>query len=394
MPLALSKIEQKLRESPIRRIAQLLAEAKGHRNFISLGAGAPGLPPPKEVVSAMISALEKDPFNSVSYGSSKGSSKLRTLISEDLKSSYNLSYSAEEIAVTTGATGGIFLALEDIVNAGDEVIIPDPTYVGYPGPTIIDRARIRRIPVKREDNYQLTPQEVQKVISKKTAAIILLSPDNPTGRILSKENLKGIAELAIEHDFWLISDEIYKDIIYNGKHIPAAKFAPENTITLCSFSKSAAIPGLRLGYIYGPENAVEGIVKFNQYNSLCPNTLAQIGAEAFYKVKKKYLNYSVRIYKYRMEKMGTCIQKYLPLCNFVKPDGAFYYFVDFSKYLSKLKLNDEQFSHLLLEKKKLAAIPGHFFGKTGGNHLRLTFVTEKTERIEEGIKRIAELCID
>jgi len=387
MPLSLSKIEHEITESPIRKITNLLMEAAADPDIISFGGGAPSLPPHPEVVNAMTKALKEDTFNACRYGSTWGRKTIRELISTDLKKYGKLDFGLDQIAVTTGATGGIFLALEDLVNPGDHVIVPDPTYVGYPGPTVIDRAKLKRVPVYVDDDFQLTPEGVAEVISKKSKVIILLTPDNPTGRVLKKENLRGIAELAADHNCWILSDETYKDIVYGKKHEFVAKYAPENTITACTFSKSASIPGLRCGYVYGPKEAINGIIKFNQFVSLAPNTLSQIGAEAFFPIKETYVNKTViPTYKKRRDQMAKSLKKHLPEAKFTMPEGAFYFFVDMSAYIKE----DEKFANNLLENKKVILIPGKYFGEKGKLHERFTFVSETVDRIEEGIKRIAD----
>lgn len=389
MPLALSKIETELTESPIRRIAALLAEAKQKENIISFGGGAPSLAPPKEATDEMARVLKENPFRACSYGSTKGSTDLREKICADLKQQASLEITKEQVNVTVGATEAIFLALESLIDPGDELILADPTYVGYPGPSTMDRAKIVRVPTSLEDNFQLTPETVNEVAGKKTKAIILLSPDNPTGRVLDKKNLQGIAEISREKNFWIISDETYQDIVYDGEHNFAYPVSPENTVVVNTFSKSASMPGLRLGYMYGPEDIIESTMKFDQYVSLCPNTLSQIGARKFYDVKAKYHSEIVLpTYTERMEAMGKALKKYLPDAGFVKPQGAFYYFIDLSKYGVK---DDEEFSNKLLEQKEVVVIPGKFFGPSGKNHVRLTFVSESEERIDEGIKRMAEV---
>ncbi|HIJ98547.1 TPA: aminotransferase class I/II-fold pyridoxal phosphate-dependent enzyme, partial [archaeon] len=176
-----------------------------------------------------------------------------------------------------------------------------------------------------------------------------------------------------------------------GKHWPAYTFAPENTLSVFTYSKSCSAPAFRLGYIYGPQKAIEAIAKLSQYVNLCPSNISQIGAEAFYKVKKQYLQKTVLpTYRKRMEVMGKMLKKHLPDAGFVKPHGAFYYFVDFSLYLRDLKLNEEKFSEKLLKEKHVVVIPGRYFGQSGRRHCRLTFVSEKESRIKEGIQRIAE----
>ncbi len=349
------------------------------------------MPPPKEVVNAIISALKKGPFKAMSYTATKGNLSLREKICADVKKYDNVSISPEQVCLTIGATGAIDLALESVINPGDGIILADPTYAGFPGPGIKERAKIKYIQTRWQENFEIRTELIESLITKKTKALLLLSPDNPTGRVLNKETIKAVADFSSDHNFWLITDETYKDIIYEGKHYAAYNFAPENTISVSSYSKSVSSPALRLGYAYGPQKAIDGIAKLSQYVNLCPSNISQIGAEAFYNVKKHYLKKEVLpIYRRRMEFMGKMLKKYLPLAGFVKPQGAFYYFVDFTLYLKDHKLDDEKFSAKLLEGKHVVVIPGRYFGKSGENHCRLTFVSENEKRIEAGIKRIAE----
>ena len=394
MPLDLATIDHELRESPIRKIALLLSGQKHAKDIISFGGGAPSLPPPKEVVNSLITALRKDPKGTMSYTATNGNLSLREKIYGDLKKHEHVSINPKQVAITTGATGAIDLALESLINPGDEIILADPTYAGYPGPGIKERARIKYVPTKWQDNFEINADALRSQITRKTKAFILLSPDNPTGRVLSKESIKAICDLAKDKDFWIITDETYKDILYEGRHWPAYNFAPDNTLSIFTYSKSASSPALRLGYVYGPEAAIDGIVKLNQFVTLCPSNISQIGAEAFYAVKKKYLRTKVLpIYKKRMEAMGRALSEYLPLAGYVKPQGAFYYFVDFTLYLRDLKISEVKFAERLLKEKHVVVIPGRFFGKSGENHCRLTFVAETEERIAEGIKRIADFFV-
>src|SRR3989344_6938185 len=209
MPLELATIEHELRESPIRKIAALLAESKSHKDIISFGGGAPSLPPPREVVNAIISVLKKDPFKAMQYTATKGNLSLREKICADLKKYEKISITSGQVALTIGATGAIDIALESIINQGDEIILSDPTYAGYPGPTIKERAKIRYVPTKWQENFDLKTDLIQKLINRRTKALLLLSPDNPTGRVLSTETVKAVADFAKEHKFWLITDETY-----------------------------------------------------------------------------------------------------------------------------------------------------------------------------------------
>ncbi len=382
--------------SPIRRIAALLAVARRRRDIISFGGGAPSLEPPKELVEEAIKILkEHDNTRPFAYGATKGLLELREIISMDLKKYGGIEYSPDQIIVTEGATEGIYIALSAVVDKGDEIILMDPTYLGYSEPIKLLEGKIVRLPVYIEDDFQPSLDLLNEKITDKTKAIMILSPDNPTGRVIREEIAKGIVDLANDHDFWIIADDTYKHIIYEGKHvwISALENAYERTITVCTFSKSASLPGLRLGYVYGPEEAVECMERIKQYLTLCPNTFSQMVVKKFLEgdMKERYIKEVViPTYKERRDVMGKALEEHLPDAVINWPAGAFYFFVNLSNYLERIGMDDEEFANKLLEEKNVVVIPGKYFGENGRNHVRLTFVSESNERIVRGIELISE----
>ncbi|MEZ0346526.1 MAG: pyridoxal phosphate-dependent aminotransferase [Infirmifilum sp.] len=385
---------QTIVSSPIRRIATLLDEARRKGDIISFGGGAPSLPPPPEVVDYLVENLKKSPQKTVAYGSTRGMLELRELIAQDLKKYWNVSYDPkEEIMIVNGGTEGIYLALGAILEPGDEVILIDPTYVGYAEPIRLFGGRVRHVPVRVEEGYQPSIEEVKKVVSPLTKAFILLSPDNPTGRIVTPEFVSGLVKLAQEYDFWIIFDAVYKHISY-GRPTPWVDSFPgarERTITINSFSKEASIPGFRLGYVTAPPEVLEAMEKIKQYVSLAPDTPGQIAMIKFYEtgLKEHYLNEIVLpTYKKRRDLMYKLIMEYLPDAQTTLPEGAFYFFVNIQRYLEAMGRDDEEFSNRLLYRKSVVVIPGKYFGENGKGHVRMTFVSEPEERIEEGIKRM------
>jgi aspartate aminotransferase len=223
---------------------------------------------------------------------------------------------------------------------------------------------------------------------------MLLSPDNPTGRVIKKEIAKAILDLAVDHGFYIYCDDAYKHIIYEGEHVWISTLSKsrENVITMCSFSKEAAVPGLRVGYMYGPAEIIDAAEKLKQYVTLCPDTLTQYGLIRFLTgdAKERYLKWALPIYKTRRDAMEKQIHKYLPKGRTVRPYGAFYIFVDMHEYIEPLRMKDEEFCLDLLRKKEVAIIPGEHFGENGRRHCRFTFVSEPEERIERGVARVAE----
>ncbi|RLE78189.1 MAG: class I and II aminotransferase [Thermoprotei archaeon] len=383
-----------IQASPIRRIAALLDEARRKGDIISFGGGAPSLPPPKELIDYITVLLKENPQRTVSYCGTRGLPELRELIAEDLKKHFGVDYDPKtEIIITDGGTEGIFLALSAVVDKNEEVIILDPTYLGYNEAIKLVGGRVKKIPVTVENGYQPDLERLKQVISPLTKAFILLSPDNPTGRIIDPEFVKGLVDLAESHDFWIIYDAAYKYIVFEEKDtwpdaIPGAK---EHTITINTFSKEASIPGFRLGYATGPKEAIEAMERIKQYVSLAPNTVGQYALLKFYEdgIKDRYLKEVViPTYKRRRDLMYELIREYLPEARTVLPKGAFYFFVDIKYYLEKMRRDDEEFANRLLYRKNVVVIPGSHFGDTGKGHVRMTFVSETEDRIREGMKRI------
>ncbi len=384
-----------IRKSPIRRVAALLAEARKKRDLISFGGGAPSLPPPREVVEALMARLKEEPQFSASYGGTRGFMELRELISEDLKRYAGIAPDpAREIIITDGATEGIFLALMATVDPGDEVILMDPTYLGFSEAVKLCGAKPVRLPVYVEEGFQPDVERLKELIGPRTKALILLSPDNPTGRVVERERVKAIVDLAADHGFWVISDETYRHIIYEGQHTYTAALpgAWEHTITVCTFSKEASVPGFRIGFAYGPEEVIDAMEKLKQYTSLCPSTPAQLAMMAFLRdgVKERYLREVViPTYRARRNEMGRLLSELLPEARTVRPAGSFFYFVDIRPYLARLGMDEERLCDELIARASVVAIPGGYFGENGRGHIRLTFVSEPEERIAEGLSRLA-----
>jgi aspartate aminotransferase len=390
---------ERIHTSPIRRVAALLDEARERSDIISFGGGAPSLPPPNLFLKEFNRLMAEEALRSCGYTGTRGIPELRAAVAADVKRYGKVDFDpATEIILTTGATESIFSSLMCLVDAGDEVIITDPTYLGYQEMIELAQGRPKSLPVSVEDRYQPDSERLKEVISTRTKAVILLSPDNPTGRIISDSFVRTLVELAEEHDFWIISDDIYKHIIYEGEHVWVSRYpgAKERTITVCSFSKEAGIPGLRLGYTLAPKQVIESIEKMQQYSTLAPETVGQFALVTFLNqnMKERYIKDSVSAYLRKRDFMGRMIQKHLPLARTIKPAGAYYYFVDLRQYSAKIQETEEGFARQLLDKTSVALIPGRFFGENGKGHVRMTFVTEPEERIQLGFEKIAQFLED
>ncbi len=391
----LASVLKLLRPNPIRRLSAYLAEAQRRKDIISFSGGAPSLPPPPEVAEAISAALKDNFQRAVSYGATPGFIELRECISADLKKYGGIDIDPKtQITIADGGTQALLLSMMALFNPGDKVIIFDPTYLAYPDLLRLIGVQPVPIPARVENGYQPEIEAVEKA-AKDARGIILLSPDNPTGRLLKKELAKAIVDIAVDNDLWILSDDIYKHQIYEGEHVWISKIpgAEERTLTTCSFSKTASAPGLRLGYVYGPKEVVDAVVKIEQYVELCPNSVSQIGIMAFYQdgVKERYLKETVLpTYRERRDVMEKALMKYLPAAKTVRPSGAFYFFVDMRSYMDNMNQEDEPFNDQLLAKKEVVCIPGSYFGDNGRRFLRMTFVSEPRTRIEEGIRRIGE----
>ena len=395
--VALSDRVTALHISPIRRVTALLAEANKHKEIISFGGGGPSLPPPKEVVEDIAKSIVDDSQGTTVYSGTKGYLNLRKLIAEDWLRSQGEQYDPEnEVIMTEGATEAIFAAFFSIFNKNDEVIVTDPTYLGYLEGAQLAGARVVKLPVSVDEGYQPNLETFKSLINRRTKAFILLSPDNPTGRIVRDDFVKGLVDLAADNDFWIINDATYRDIVYGDGKPPKLTSLPrahERVISVGSFSKEASAPGLRLGYALGPRNAIDAMEKLKQYTTLAPNTLSQHAMVRFLSgdTKEKYLRELViPTYRKRRDFMEKAIAQYLPEAKTVRPDGAFYFFVDMRRYLEAMDRNAQEFCNHLLNRKGVVVIPGSFFGENGAGHVRFTFVSEPEERIDQGVKRIGE----
>jgi len=383
--------------SPIRRVTALLAEASKRKELVSFGGGGPSLPPPTEVTEEIVKKIREDPQGTSAYTGTRGFLELRKLVAEDWAKHQGMKYTPEtEVIMADGATEAIFSAYLSIFNKNDELILTDPTYLGYIESAQLAGARFIRLPVRVEDGYQPNLDVLKSLVSKRTKAVVLLSPDNPTGRIVKPEFVKGLVDLAVDHDFWIIYDATYRDIVYgedNQTRITSLPGARERVISVGSFSKEASVPGLRLGYALGPAQIIDGMEKVKQYTSLAPNTLSQSAMVRFLTggLKERYLHdFVIPTYMKRRDIMEKLIGQYLPDAKTVRPEGAFYFFVDMRKYLKSMERDEEEFCNRLMSRKGVVIIPGSFFGQKGAGHVRMTFVSEPEERIELGMRRIGE----
>ncbi|MFQ6137207.1 MAG: pyridoxal phosphate-dependent aminotransferase [Candidatus Hydrothermarchaeales archaeon] len=361
--------------SGIRKMFEL-AKAGG---IINLGIGEPDFSIPPQSKAAIKEALDEDFTH---YTPSKGIMELREALVKKLKSENGIISNVEEIIVTSGASEALALGILTIVDPGEEVIIPDPGFVSYP--PLIRTANGVPVPVqvKEENEFDFDVNDIEERITTNTKAIIINSPSNPTGAVSSKDVIKGIAQICDEKGIFVISDEVYEKIIYEGKHHSIAKFT-DMAITINSFSKSYAMTGLRLGYVHSKLEIIEEMLKIHQYLQASTSSLSQRAALAALREGEKFINEMVGTFRERRDIMVELLNEIRDV-DCLKPRGAFYAFPNFSK-----RGNSRELVMEFLKKAKVVATPGTAFGDHGEGYVRFSYATSRSN-IEEGIRRIRE----
>ena len=376
-PLADKVVE--IKPSGIRKFFDVVSEMP---DAISLGVGEPDFDTPWHIRDEGIYSLEK---GRTFYTSNAGLMDLRKEICVYLKRKYGVSYdAAKETLITVGGSEAIDMALRAMVNPGDEVLIPQPSYVSYEPCAVLAGATPVIIDLKAENEFRLTAQELRDAITDKTKILILPFPNNPTGAIMERKDLEAIAEVILEHDLFVLSDEIYSELTYKDEHVTIASLPgmQERTILINGFSKAFAMTGWRLGYACGPANIIEQMTKINQFAIMCAPTTSQYAAvEALrngdddvammresYNQRRRYLLHAFR------EMEIPCFE----------PFGAFYVF----PCIKEFGMTSEEFATRFLEEEKVAAVPGTAFGDSGEGFLRISYAYS-LENLKEAIGRLA-----
>lgn len=385
-----SERAKNIKPSGIRKFFDIVSESK-EADIVSLGVGEPDFITPWEIRDAGIQSLKR---GYTQYTSNNGLPALRESISEYLKTRFDVSYDMKDIIITVGASEAIDIALRAIVNVGDEVIVPDPSYVSY-GPCI-ELAGGVAVPVRcsGDNGFKLTPEALEEKITPKTKAIIFPYPNNPTGGIMEKEYIEKIIPVILKHDLFVVSDEIYAELTYGAKHCSIASFPQlSGRVALISgFSKAFAMTGWRVGFVCAPESVRKAMIKIHQYASICAPSFSQHGALAGLKQGLKDGFASVREmteeYDRRRKYMYNAFTEMGLDC--FEPKGAFYIFPS----VRSTGMNGEEFAKKLLKEKKVAVVPGNSFGEFGDYYVRCSYaysmknLVEAVERIESFVKGI------
>ncbi|PIR13273.1 aspartate aminotransferase [Candidatus Falkowbacteria bacterium CG11_big_fil_rev_8_21_14_0_20_39_10] len=364
----LSKRIKKIKESGIRKFFDLAAENKG--SFIDLSIGQPHFPVSAKLKKAAKIAIDS---NCNSYTSSAGRPDLRKKIAAKLRAENNISAKPEEIIMTAGVSGALFLAFGACLDPGDEIIVPDPYFVFYK--EILTFLGIKIVFLDTYPDFHIDSEKLKKLITPKTKAILLNSPNNPTGAVYTKEELKKIAQIAKKRNLLIISDEIYEKFDYDDKFFSIGSIY-KNTLTLNGFSKSQAITGWRLGYAHGPQYIIEAMKKLQQYSFICAPSLVQAALET-----EMNLSLSEEIKKYKA-KRDFVYENLKDKFDLNRPEGAIFAFV-------KIPKGKKNFSEKLMD-NKLLAVPGKVFSKKS-NYFRISFAVDD-KILKKGVQILRKLA--
>ncbi len=364
--------------SGIRKFFDLLSSMEG---VISLGVGEPDFVTPWHIREAAIYSIEK---GYTMYTSNYGLSELRQKLAQYLKSRYRLSYAPNtELLITTGVSEGLDLALRALINPGDEVIMPDPCYVSYPACTVLAEGKPILVPTTEENNFVIKAKDIEAHITPRTKAILIGYPSNPTGAVMTKEQLTLVAEVARRHDLIVISDEIYERLVYNTEHTCFASLdgIKDKTVLLGGFSKAYAMTGWRTGYAAARPEIIEAMTKIHQYTMLCAPIVAQMAAIEALDRGDKEVEVMVKDYDRRRRVMVEGLRDIGLTC--FEPKGAFYAFPS----IKITGMTSEEFAQRLLLEEKVAVVPGPAFGQCGEGYIRCCYATS-LEDIEEALRRM------
>jgi len=374
----LNKKIAEIKPSGIRKFFDIAAEMEG---VVSLGIGEPDFPTPLNVREAGIRSITE---KGTAYTANVGLLELRKGISKYLEDRFHLEYNPQtQILVTIGASEAVDLALRVIVEAGDEVLVPDPGYVSYAPSVMLASGVAVAVPTYEEDDFRLTAEAIEAQITAKTKAIIFCYPNNPTGAVMEEEDLRKIAAVLRKHNILVITDEIYAELIYGIKHTSIATLPgmAERTVVISGFSKTFSMTGWRLGYACGPTSVIEAMKKVHQYVIMSAPTMSQWAAVEALESGMPFVKEMVEEYDRRRQ---VIVQGFRDLgFSCFEPKGAFYCF----PRISDLGLSSDDFCKKLLEAEKVAVVPGSAFGDGGEGFVRASYASSM-ENIKEALVRI------
>lgn len=353
-----------IKPSGIRKFFDIVSEMK---DAISLGVGEPDFDTPWHIRDEGIYSLER---GRTFYTSNAGLKELRQEICNYMRRKNNIEYDwAKEVLITVGGSEAIDMGLRAMINPGEEVLIPQPSYVSYEPCAILAGARPVIIDLKEENEFRLTAQELEDAITDKTKVLILPFPNNPTGAIMEREDLEAIAEVILKHDIFVISDEIYAELSYKKRHVSIASLPgmQERTILINGFSKAYAMTGWRLGYACGPAAIIGQMTKIHQFAIMCAPTTSQYAAVEALKNGDSDIEEMRVAYNQRRRYLMNAFREMGLQC--FEPYGAFYVF----PYIGEFGMTSDEFAQRFLEEERVAVVPGTAFGDSGEGFVRISY---------------------
>jgi aminotransferase len=367
-----------IRTSGIRAFFDLNAAGGG---TIALGVGEPDFVTPEKVREACIQALRE---GQTKYTSNAGLMELREEISAYFSSSFALSYDPEqEMIVTVGSSEAVDLALRAVIDPGDEVLIPAPSYIAYEPITHLHGGKIVEVAATAEEQFKLTPQALQAAITPHSKVLMINYPCNPTGTVMTEQDWLPMTELIIKHNLVVISDEVYAELTYGRKHVSIASLPgmKERTIVISGFSKAFAMTGWRVGYACGPHELIASMLKIHQYTAMCAPTIAQIAALESLRHGLAAKDEMMASYNERRKLFVAGLNAIGLACH--EPEGAFYAFPS----ITSTGMSSEQFALRMLKEAKVAVVPGHVFGSGGEGFIRCSYAASLVD-LEKALERM------
>ena len=377
----LSLVSQRVTPSPIRKMFNLAADME---DVVSFSVGEPDFDTPPHIVDAAVQALKDGQHH---YTPNAGILPLRQAISRTIRRTHGLTYDpAGQVIVTVGGMEALMLTMLCILDPGDQFILGDPCWTNYSRQIQICSADPVFVPVTGENGFLFNPEDLEQAITPRTKGFLINSPSNPTGGVASREALEKLAEIAVRHDLYVISDEVYQSILYDGAEAPSIATLPgmaERTVIINSFSKAFAMTGWRVGYAAGPEHIIRNMVKLQENVAACVTTCAQYGALAALEGPRDPVDAMIATYAQRREYLLSALAQ-IPGLTYHVPQGTFYLFID----VSATGLDANSFCQDLLKQQRVVMVPGEAFGEHGKNYVRISFATSM-ETIQEGMRRLA-----
>jgi len=377
--MPLSRRVTEMKQYSISKFFDIAATMK---DVISLGIGEPDFGSPQPVLQAGIDSLNQGETH---YTANAGKLALRQAIADHLERLYGVRYDpATEILVTVGVSEGLYLTMNALLDPGDEVILPTPTFVSYPIQAALAGGVPVEVPGRAEDGFALDPDRIRAAVTPRTKAIVLGYPNNPTGAVASRASLLQVALIAAQHNLFLVSDEIYDRLVYGVPHVCVPGLGEDvrrRTILLGGFSKDYAMTGLRIGYAAAPQAILKGLVRIHQYTVMSASTTSQDAARAALLTGEPAVAQMVAEYDRRRRLIVPGLNR-LGLAT-SEPRGAFYAFAR----VGVAGMDDETFSEVLLREEHVAVVPGDNFGAAGQGFVRLSYATAY-EKIEEALRRM------